>query len=892
MTPVALDYIVKTCLAKDPDDRWQSAGDVARQVRGIIDSASPSVAVPVSAAPQSAGWRRAAVASLATLIVGGAAIGLAVWSATRPTDPPTKSVRRFALDIGPARPIQGGNTHAMLAWSPDGTRLVYAAAINQRGVSQLYVRDLDDLEARPLDGTELAYEPFFSPDGEWVGFSGVSSPFELKRVDVGGGTPLTLCECSQANGATWLPDGSIILSDRATVGALSTLHRIPEAGGTPEPLTTPDAAREELGQTWPHALPGGTDLLFTTRTRDTDINTASVAVLSLDTGEQHVVVEGGFNARYLPTGHLVFGRDGALWGVPFDLDRLVTTGPEEVVLQGIEVNEGGSMALSVSANGTLVYWPGDAVDTRFLTPAGGGAPVWVDRNGQATPIGGDRRDVRHPRLSPDNTRLAMTVVSTDGRQDIWVDDLERGTSTRLTDDGTSIFPAWSLDGTRVFFGSNKYGLCLADELLARRSLEGLGNGWAGAPEQRGKEFGEVDEPLSCGADDAGEDLLGLRAAGRPITAADFAVDDGGANGVLGTPVGGLHLGRPQEGEHGGELAVEMGGEALGGRQGGRRVEESPEAREQAPAGHGEAVLGDRVRLPSITEREGVGEDRLHASRPRTARMIRGEGMRSAHQVRQTRLMQRRGEAAIRRPPVSHQDAVKVGAQHLGRLVEATPVANAIHRGLRRRKRPQPVPHRADPPAGLVGAHDGTAADLCAQRGVGRGGHAGRAMQHLHEPPGRHRQPEALPQECGHLGEGHADLLVQARNQGDGARPQVDVGGPHRVRGLQRMAALHAAPALGALPDGHIKAPDNRPDDGEIFLVLRRHALQCHRPAAPRTRRRERGLVGRINPGGNRATRPASIPTAGPPPRPPAPALGPIFGERCGLTEPRAPRGTE
>ena len=437
-----------------------------------------------------------------------------------------------------------------------------------------------------------------------------------------------------------------------------------------------------------------------------------------------------------------------------------------------------------------------------------------------------------------------------------------------------------------------YCLCLADELLARRSLEGLGNGWAGAPEQRGKEFGEVDEPLSCGADDAGEDLLGLRAAGRPITAADFAVDDGGANGVLGTPVGGLHLGRPQEGEHGGELAVEMGGEALGGRQGGRRVEESPEAREQAPAGHGEAVLGDRVRLPSITEREGVGEDRLHASRPRTARMIRGEGMRSAHQVRQTRLMQRRGEAAIRRPPVSHQDAVKVGAQHLGRLVEATPVANAIHRGLRRRKRPQPVPHRADPPAGLVGAHDGTAADLCAQRGVGRGGHAGRAMQHLHEPPGRHRQPEALPQECGHLGEGHADLLVQARNQGDGARPQVDVGGPHRVRGLQRMAALHAAPALGALPDGHIKAPDNRPDDGEIFLVLRRHALQCHRPAAPRTRRRERGLVGRINPGGNRATRPASIPTAGPPPRPPAPALGPIFGERCGLTEPRAPRGTE
>ena len=167
-------------------------------------------------------------------------------------------------------------------------------------------------------------------------------------------------------------------------------------------------------------------------------------------------------------------------------------------------------------------------------------------------------------------------------------------------------------------------LCLADELLARRSLEGLGNGWARTPEQRGKEFGEVDESLSCGADDAGEDLLGLRAAGRPIAATDFAIDDGRADGLLGTPVGRVHLGRPQEGEHGGEFAVEMGGEALGGRQGGRRVEEPSEAREQAPTGHGEAVIGERVCRPSVAEREGVGEDRLHAGRPRTVRMIRGQ----------------------------------------------------------------------------------------------------------------------------------------------------------------------------------------------------------------------------------------------------------------------------
>ena len=446
VTPVALDYIVRTCLAKDPDDRWQSAGDVGRQVRGIIDGGSqPSVAVPDAAAPQAVGWRRAVVASLATLILGGTAIGLAVRSVTQPTDPTPEAVRRFTLDIGPASPLPDASTHAMPAWSPDGTRLVYAA--NLTGVPQLYVRDLDDLESRPLDGTEGAYEPFFSADGEWVGFFQAREDAlarELKRVAVGGGTPLTLGGGFGRGGATWLPDGSIIVPYRETVEGRSTLHRIPEPGDTPVPLTTLDVEREQTSQFWPHALPGGTHVLFTEFVRgdppDWTMNAANVAVLSLDTGEHHVVVEGGFNARYLPTGHLVFARDGALWGVPFDLDRLVTTGPEEVVLQGIEVNEDGNgiMALSVSADGTLVYWPGDAVDMgiRFLT-RGGGWPVWVDRDGQATPIGADRRDVRFPRLSPDNTRLALTVVSPDGRPDIWVDDLEPGTSTRLTYDGSN-----------------------------------------------------------------------------------------------------------------------------------------------------------------------------------------------------------------------------------------------------------------------------------------------------------------------------------------------------------------------------------------------------------------------------------------------------------------------
>ena len=255
-------------------------------------------------------------------------------------------------------------------------------------------------------------------------------------------------------------------------------------------------------------------------------------------------------------------------------------------------------------------------------------------------------------------------------------------------------------------------------------------------------------------------------------------------------------------------------------------------------------------------------------------------------------MQRCGEATIRRPPIPHQDTVEVRPQHRGRLVEATPRADPIHRGLRGRECPQPVPHRTDAPAGFVGADHGTAADLLAQRGVGRGGYAGGAMQHVHEASGRHAQPEALPQERGHLRERHADFFVQARHQRDGARPQVDVGGPDRVRGLQGMSTLHAASTLGALPDGHIKAPHDRLDAGKVFLVLRRDVKQVQCPATPRTRRGKRGRVGRIDAGGNRAPCPAPIPAAGPSPRLPTAALGPILGERRGLPEPGPSRGRE
>ena len=407
--PPRVSTLVRRCVEKEPKQRLHDMADVRLAMEGAFETTVRTGDEPV-AVPHLQLWQRPLPATLAVLGLV-ALTGLGVWSATRPTDPPTDLVRRFALDIGQASPIPLIGLHAMPVWSPDGTQLVYAA--NVAGTHQLYLRTLDDLEPRPIDGTEGAYWPFFSPGGEWVGFFTASAEEdgELKRVALRGGTPLTLCECFPPFGATWLADGTIIVSRLAgDARRAPTLHRIPEAGGTPEPLATLDAENGEVSHTWPHAMPGGTDVLFTIRTSQ-DADAArdvgrSLAVLSLDTGEQHVVVEGAYNGRYLPTGHLVFGRQGALWGVPFDLETLATTGPEEVLLQDVEVNDrAGAIALAVSGDGTLVYRPGDAVGLAYSSSRLGSRPVWVDRTGQATPIPSGRSGTRTPRLSPDNTKL-------------------------------------------------------------------------------------------------------------------------------------------------------------------------------------------------------------------------------------------------------------------------------------------------------------------------------------------------------------------------------------------------------------------------------------------------------------------------------------------------------
>ena len=403
-TPARFRQVLRACLQRDPKQRLQAIGDVRLAMEGAFET---TVTVPsdAAAAPQLQVWHRpmfAAVAAVGLVVV----TGLAVWSAPRGSEPVVRPLRRFAIDLGPALPIAVSNVRAMPTVSLDGTQLVYAA--NIIGTQKLYLRTFGQLDAQPITGIENAYEPFFSPDGEWVGF--LDSIFRvLKRVSVRGGPALTLSDCYPLAGATWFPDGTIVFAHDEG-GAGTTLFRIPEAGATLEPLTKVDAENGEVAHYWPRMLPGGTALLFTIASDLARAYASRVAVLSLDSGEYHTVVNGGYNGRYVPIGHLVFGRQGALWGVPFDVDRLVATGQEEVVLQEVELNEQyGSMALSVSADSSLVYMGnelrGGGRRVRLGRPrrrrGAGPAPVAPvsrpQRLSRRKPPGGERRRYRDRR---------------------------------------------------------------------------------------------------------------------------------------------------------------------------------------------------------------------------------------------------------------------------------------------------------------------------------------------------------------------------------------------------------------------------------------------------------------------------------------------------------------
>ena len=343
-----------------------------------------------------------------------------------------------------------------IALSPDGFRLVFVAEDN--GIRQLYMRDLADIEAQPIVGTEGAAGPFFSPDGTWIGFFDGG---EFKRVATDGGVPMTVRHVtgtSVSRGATWTVNDTVVIVHSADQGL--SQFSIEEAANFPL-----EYASYTLASAWPDALPNGEDVLFTD-TSAGRLEDAVVAVRSFDTGDIKPLVNGSTSPRYSPTGHILYTRGGTLYAAPFDAPTTELTGPEFELVDGVLTGANGASQFSVAADGTLAYVTGPS-------SIGEHELVWVDRDGTTETLLDNGRRFFHPRLSPDGNSLAL-MSPTGPSYDIWVFDLERGNLARWTTHPREDFgPVWGPNGRLAF--SSEIGTDFGEE--------GPGMAWMSGPSQ-------------------------------------------------------------------------------------------------------------------------------------------------------------------------------------------------------------------------------------------------------------------------------------------------------------------------------------------------------------------------------------------------------------------------
>jgi len=420
MTPPALDRLVQTCLAKDPDDRWQNAHDVMLELRFVAEESS-AAGVPAPVARRRAWRERAAWIAAAVAAIAAIAFGLITMKRT----PAAGNLVQFAIDTPPNLALFPFDTKGM-AISPDGTMIAFVAE-NVQGKASLYIRNLATTKITPLAGTDDASYPFWSPDSSQLGFFAGG---KLHRIDAKGGTTVALCDAASGRGGTWNRDGVIVFAPTLS----SELYRISAGGGRPERVTSFDG--KQIRHRWPWFLPDGKRFLY--------VAGEDLAAGSLDGKLHKQIVTNVSNAVFVPPDRIVFSRGTVLMSQRFDPGALAVSG-EPVPLPFGNVANMNSKQLSIvsaSENGTLAFLPAPEGATRL---------VWVDTKGHEDGQIGEVGSYDDAALSPDGKRVAVVRGAPDGT-DIWLADVSTGSFSRFTfHPGLYGFPCWSRDSKQLAF---------------------------------------------------------------------------------------------------------------------------------------------------------------------------------------------------------------------------------------------------------------------------------------------------------------------------------------------------------------------------------------------------------------------------------------------------------
>ena len=491
--PPVVEAFLKQCLRKDPRQRTQAIGDVRLALEGAFETTAPQRTPP--AATEAPRGRLAWMVATAAMTV---VAGVALWGWLTPASSEPRLLTHFTT----AAPEGVGTSP--IAVSRDGTHL----AFNNAALNKIYIRAIDDPVATPVPGTEGGTFPAFSPDGQSLAFiAGSAAPYQLKKVPIAGGASLTLVgDIALAVPMTWGDDGNILLGG-------PVLRRVSEAGGTPMATAKVDAAAGEMFFAAPQLLPGGKYILADIATTK-GLSAFRAVAVDVATGKMTTLLDGvGVNV-FAPTGvepgvgHLVYGLNGSLFAAAFNAVTL-HVGPVAPVLEGTR-NVGGLTPIGFSRSGTLAYPGRDSVAYGSPTTL-----MWVDRQGTEQPLTAPSRQYASPRISQDGGRVAFVVNDTQTLDlQLWVLDLARGTTTRLTFEGANGFPVWTADGKRLIYISRKSYTSSTGTLV---SVAADGSG------QPVTLMGEGATPAPTSVSPDGKLVIGVRAPGPTRSGHDIWV---------------------------------------------------------------------------------------------------------------------------------------------------------------------------------------------------------------------------------------------------------------------------------------------------------------------------------------------------------------------------------